>query len=926
MKKGLLLFFCLIAITTVFAKDIFKGIIQDGTTKEPLQGATIKLQNSDGKLVKITISGLDGSFAVRNVAAGSYQVEITYLGYKNVRQTITINDKEEATIFALAKTGMELNSVTVTASSDKGSDALALTTERAAASVTNVVSAKTIEVSPDLSVANVTQRVSGVSIQRSNNGEGQYAIVRGMDKRYNYTLVNGIKIPSPDNKNRYVPLDIFPAELLDRLEVTKALTPDMEGDAIGGVVNMVMKEAPSKFTLRANAGASYAQTFIDGKKFTTFDQSATNFKSPRDRNGESYLANNTDFPTNPYQYSNKTPLAFNGGVSIGGRLLKNKLGMLLAASSQNNYRDVHTLFFSTETNRIDNSPSFTSIQRRNYSIQQNRSGLHSFLDYTFNKNHKLNLYLVYLNLGQDEYRFASDTNLTLGRVGPGSGRINNSIRTTSQTQKIYNATLKGDHKFGRNLLLTWAAVYSKATGNQPGRASLELSTGVTKDATGNLQQQPVYIDNSTFRDWSRNSDEDKSGYLNLTYKSIISTLKVDWSVGGMYRDKDRSSMYDNYNLRPFPSPQSYTGNIGNNTFTVFNPQGSSTDPLNYDAYEKVGAYYVMAKAEKENVQIVAGVRAEHTQFDWTTAAPKTVEGAEGSITYYDILPSVHIKYKLSVKQYLRASYFSSISRPGFYELIPHTYIDPNSDYPEQGNPYLKRTTAENFDLRYEYFPKGIDQLLMGAFYKKIKNPIEYAIIQRGAGNTYYAPANFGTGSNYGFEFDVTKYLNAFGIRANYTFTSSEITTSKIRRFQKTDAMGGTSLTQENVMQTRPLQGQSKHIANLSLLYKNGKRGIDAQLAGVYTGSRINIVSPFLDNDIWQKGFIQMDFSAEVRLVKQFSVFAKVNNLLNTPYQLEIHQKNTTAVKDIPFQEMGENGFVRKDTYGANYLLGFRYKL
>ncbi|MBO9201919.1 TonB-dependent receptor plug domain-containing protein [Niastella sp. MAH-29] len=59
------------------------------------------------------------------------------------------------------------------------------------------------------------QRISGVSIERSNTGDGQHAIIRGMDKRYNTTLVNGIKIPSPDNRNRYVPLDIFPAELLD---------------------------------------------------------------------------------------------------------------------------------------------------------------------------------------------------------------------------------------------------------------------------------------------------------------------------------------------------------------------------------------------------------------------------------------------------------------------------------------------------------------------------------------------------------------------------------------------------------------------------------------------------------------------------------------------------------------------------------------
>jgi outer membrane receptor protein involved in Fe transport len=918
MKLFLLLLSFFIA-GSVLAGDPVKGRIIDSKTNEPLPGASVRLIDSKGKVIASTVSGLDGSFTFKN-ATGA-EVEISYAGYKTTRMPVNQANAD----FAITSAATELNTVTVSAKSDKGSDVSARTAERKADNIMNVVSAKTIEVSPDLSVANVSQRVAGVSLQRSGNGEGQYAIVRGMDKRYNYTLVNGIKIPSPDNKNRYVPLDIFPAEMLDRLEVTKALTPNMEGDAIGGVVNMVMKEAPSKFSLRANAGASFAGVYADHRNFVSFDHPAADSKSPRDRNGESYLATLADFSQKAYNYSTAKPIAFNGGVSVGGRVLNNKLGLLFAASSQNNYRDVRSLFFSTETNRVDNSTSFESIQRRQYSVQQNRNGLHGSADYAINQNNKIKLYLAYLDLVQNEYRFASDTNLVLGRVGPGTGRIGNSYRTTTQIQRIYNATLKGDHNLGKNFVLGWAAAYSKATGNQPDRTSLQTTTGVTKNAAGVIQMQPEYLDNSTFRDWSRNSDEDKSGYLNLTYKSEIAGIKADWTVGGMYREKDRVSKYDSYNLRPATNPQAYAGSRNNtNTFAVFNPQGSSTDPLNYTAGEKVAAAYAMVKAEKGNLQVVAGARFEHTDFNWITSAPVTVVGTFGNIKYYDVLPSVNAKYKLMDKHYLRASYFSSLSRPGFYEVTPHTYVDPSSDYPEQGNPDLKRTTAENFDLRYEFFPKGADQILAGIFYKNIKNPIEYAIVQRGAGNTYYSPANFGTGSNYGFELDVTKYLHNFGLKANYTYTNSRITTSKVRRFQKTDG-SGTSLTQEDVQQTRPLQGQSKNIANLSLLYKNNKHGVDIQVAGVYTGDRINTVSPFLNNDVWQKGTFQTDISGEVKLSQHFSAFGKANNIFNTKYELEIHQKNGD-VSAIPYQKTGENAFVRKDSYGANYLMGIRFKL
>lgn len=271
---------------------------------------------------------------------------------------------------------------------------------------------------------------------------------------------------------------------------------------------------------------------------------------------------------------------------------------------------------------------------------------------------------------------------------------------------------------------------------------------------------------------------------------------------------------------------------------------------------------------------------------------------------------------------MRANYFSSLSRPGFYEVIPQIGGDPDADYVEAGNPYLKRVTAENFDLRYEWFPAELSQVLTGLFYKRISNPIEYAIVERGV-KTFYSPANFGIGNNYGFEFDITHYFRVFGIKANYTFTQSEITTDKTRRFRNSSG----ELTQEIVKQTRPLQGQSKHIANLSLLYKSPRIGLDAQLAAVYTGARIAVVSPFLNNDVWQKGFVQLDLSIEQRIGKRFAVYTKINNLLNTPLELEIKKTNSAeAISKVPMQTVGQNVFVRKDTYGINMVAGFRFKL
>ena len=203
--------------------------------------------------------------------------------------------------------------------------------------------------------------------------------------------------------------------------------------------------------------------------------------------------------------------------------------------------------------------------------------------------------------------------------------------------------------------------------------------------------------------------------------------------------------------------------------------------------------------------------------------------------YTDILPSVHLKYNVHRNAYLRFSYGRSINRPGFFEIVPYTIL--NEDYDEQGNPDLKHTVADNLDLRYEFFPKSSEQLMVGLFWKKLHDPIEYGLISEGQA-TYLTPMNFGDAVNAGVEVDVMKYFNWFGVKANYTYTHSSITTTK------------------RVQQTRPLYGQAAHVANLSLLFKFAKAGVEAQVSGSYTGRRLSEISNWVDNDIWEAGYVQ----------------------------------------------------------------------
>ena len=264
---------CFLLTVACIQARIIKGKIIDRVSGEEIIGASVIVK---GTANKGTATGLDGSFQL-NQQHFPCTLVCSYLGYKTIE--VEVNDNDNNLRINLETDDVTLGEVVVVAENKGSSEIGARQLERNAMNVVNVMSAKAIELSPDLTVANVIQRMSGVTMERNSSGEGQYAILRGMDKRYNYTLVNGMKIPSPDSKNRFVPLDIFPSELLDRLEVTKSLTADMEGDGIGGAVNMVMKDAPTQRLLSVNLQTGYNTHFMDFD-FQSFDHSSIAKNSP----------------------------------------------------------------------------------------------------------------------------------------------------------------------------------------------------------------------------------------------------------------------------------------------------------------------------------------------------------------------------------------------------------------------------------------------------------------------------------------------------------------------------------------------------------------------------------------------------------------------------------------------------------------------
>lgn len=906
-----------------------RGQVTDAHTGEPMTGATVLIMD----LGKREMVQLDGNFHFRQIAPGTYNVEITFANYKPFHDRITVV-KASPTILkiSLEPQMLELNTVTVTAADDASSNKTRLL-ERNADPLLNAVSSRSIQLMPDITVANVMQRISGVTIDRNNAGEGRYPVIRGMDKRYNTTLVNGIKIPSPDNQNRYVPLDMFPSELLERLEVIKSLTPDMEGDAIGGTMNLVMKDAPNHRIVQVNASGGFSTLFSSSHPFAHFDHTAINMRSPAELHGSDYVAVPGDFPTHNLQYNSRNnPLSSTLGITLGDRFGKDKkLGAVLAASYQNTYRGANsTYLFPNPQPALNNTPVFADIYLRQYSTQNTRLGLNTKLDYLIRPGQKISLYGMYIQMDEFQTRHTIDSVLAIQRTGPGSGNVNIEERSVWQRQSIFNTTLQGDHTLGRNLRFTWSGVYSIARNQVPDWASFSTLHEVKTDSTsGKISETPAQLQGMTRR-WTHNTDKDLSAYVNLAWHPRVFGRASEWRAGGLIRHKDRDNYYNEYDLTPAlnsdNSQQLFT--TIDKAIYVFKGDAGRTGEINpntYSSTEDIYAGYLQAKLLlTEKLEALGGVRIEHTSDKFQTVMPADFAGRSGSIDYNDVLPSLQLKYAIDKRQSLRAAWYKAISRPGYFEIIP--YQIQGEYYNEGGNVNLNRTRAQNIDLRYEYLSGVADQFLLGGFYKKLTDPIEYSVIRTGVngGTQVLTPNNFGTATNFGGEAVITKYFwRRFGISANYTYTHSRITTDKNYYFRDNSGQ----ITNKLIPQTRPLQGQADHIGNLSLLFKDPNTGTDIQLAYVYTGRRIVQVSPYYGLDYWQRPFGQVSFSFEQRLAKRFSFYGKVNNLTNSPAKVEIRQPNPflSGNAKLPLQSDPNNIVVQNDYYKTTILFGIRYK-
>ncbi len=892
-----------------------RGRVTGGPANDALIGAVVVMQ---GTAFNAPVDA-SGRYEILNVPAGHYAVRASFVGYGEMVKPVVLNEDEAVTLdFVLQAQAQDLAGVVVTSTLNREEDAASRRSERTADNVLNVIAARAIERSPDLNVANVLTRVSGVTVQRTAGGTGgAYAVIRGMEPRYNNTLVDGVKIASPDAQTRFVPLDIIPSDLIQRIEVHKALLPSMEGDAIGGTVNIVTKTAPDTTLLLATGSVGYSQLFMT-RKYSSFDKAGIQQQSPNERAGQVVTSAPDDFSRSNLNISPKqAPANSTAGLTYGRRFLNQRLGFIAAASWQDQSFGSNGSFIDVKPQLDETRASINVVSApRLTSSHQTNVGLVTHLDFVINSRNKIGWHNLLLLSDFSQVRTSTDSSLVDQHTIAGTGTIHDYRRTLTQRQLVENAKLEGVHGLRSNLLLDWAAVATDGRERAPDWTTLNLVYLLRVDpsdpAGRRIQRTQSFLD-PVDRLWRYNDNREYSGLLNLTYQPTVLGRALELKVGGLYRTTSRYNRQDDYTLKAAQNAdgtkQAFT-TVEAAQWEVYNTRGSSArDPSNYDATEHIGSGYAQAKVEFGALQVLGGVRVESTSQHFTTLQKADIltdpaHPDNFAVTYQDVLPSLHLRYALAPNQNLRLSYFAGLSRPSLSELNPNVAVGAANS--TVGNLGLKHATAANLDLRYELYQNAEDLFTVGTFYKRIQNPIEYTFLNVTGSQLLLQPRNFGTADNYGAEVVATRYFGGFGVSGNYTYVRSTIHVSKI--YNTTDAAGHpASLT---AALDRPLQGQARNVANVSLLYRNRPARFYAQLSYQFTDRTLQVVNAAgPDYYLQPQSFLAL--SLEKGLARGFTVFGKFNNLLNTAATLKV----------------GDSALiVQRDETMADYLVGLRYAL
>ncbi|WP_438988804.1 TonB-dependent receptor [Polaribacter sp.] len=939
--------FLFIAVLSLTAFQTFSqtGTIQGLITDENgiyVPGASVSLE----AIKKGDVTNFDGKFTIVAVPVGTYTLKVTYLGYKDVEQSIIVKQNQTTKVSLQLKSGgIELNEIQIKTYALSG-QSKALNKQKNNINITNVVSTDQIGKFPDANIGDAVKRIPGITMQ-VDQGEARNIIIRGLSPQLNSVTLNGSRIPSAEGDNRNIQMDLIPSDMIQSIQVNKAVTPDMEADALGGSVNLITRTAPQGFRLSATAGSGL----------------------------------NT--------ITNKRIL--NGSFLVGDRSKNKKFGWMVSATVNDNdfgsdnveVEWVNEAESPITGNDITVSPYIAESDIRTYLVQRVRRSFSANFDYQINDNNNIYLKTMYnwRDDRENRYRlryrsiepiFTPGTDQIIGYQGEirrqTKGGLNNdrNKNTRLEDQRMQNYTLGGKHVFGK-LEFDWFGSLAAASEERLNERYIEYE--LEENPAGDPIRLQVNLNNTRFpvinpsvatdaalsryslKEITEENQFTEEKDVNFVANFKLPTKKGSLKFGGRIRTKSKDRNNDFFELAPtnatfddfsslplidqtdanFLAGSSYAagqyvdpaflGDLNFNDASLFDKESVVDEFLggNYDAKEDVFAGYVMVTHKlNDKLTLLGGLRLENTKIETTgNIVNYDVNGDFDGVTsttennsYTNILPGLHLKYDFTKNSSVRFAWTNTIARPNYIDLVPFRNIIREDAEIEIGNPDLNPTTSMNFDLLGEQYFKNVGILSGGIFYKKIDNFIYPLVSQTtddslGANTTGFdtkRPVNGDDASIFGLEFALQRqldflpgFLKNFSLYVNYTYL-----TSSANGIRNEDGDERNDLDLPN---TAP------NMFNGSLGYAN--KFFSGRLSANFSDSYIDEIGGNAFEDRYYDKQFFLDFNATFTINKNLRIYADVNNITDQPLRY--------------FQGVSDRT-MQMEYYGRRITLGLKYDL
>ena len=791
--RKLFVFFLLSAITGTFAfsqKATLSGTVKD-SSGAILQGARIDLEPA----AQPSVSNGQGEFLLNDLTPGTYAVKVTFVGFETYSTSVTLPPGQVARVDVTMKVASNTQQVQVYAGREYG-EAEAINRTLAADNILQVLPAEVITSLPNANIADALGRMPSVTIER-DEGEGKYVQIRGTEPRLSNTMVDGVTIPSPESGVRQIKLDTIASDLVESVEINKTLQANIDGDGIGGSVNLVTKTANEEPTI-ALYGVVGHTPIIGGR---TVDQ---------------------------------------GGGTIGKRFGADKrLGVLIGGTYDYNGRGINDIEPVPTTSSL--TPHYDSQDFRDYIYNRTRWGGTGSVDYKLNNSSNIGgrfLFSTFRNWGNKWVFTLNDGSI------PGFG-----MDWRRPNMAIFSFALKGSHVFGSNTIL-WTAAVSRsrslsgsgganfawigdqnipctndqsraASVNRPGWSTGCFGTGADnafdKNNYGFIEYDPPTFGQSVQLDLTGSASYSHLFHIGHRYDTFEFGAKVrnghkfDDTYNEAYLASDQSGESAPIASHPewtsnFSDPDYYDGTYGKypavvdfgqlknyalttGAFTLSGGPGPNSN--NYDLVERVTAGYLMNTIDlASRVKFILGVRFEATHLD-TLSFDDTTSGItfKAGGDYLSVLPSASIRFALDKDSDLRVVYGRGLSRPDPQDVTSAVsqIVKGPPDTFSLGNPNLKAENANDYDILYERYLNPLGLIQAGYFYKQLYDPI--VTKQTITSSSPYDPGNLaivtqplnaGSAHVQGIEVGIQQRMSylpsimgGFGLSANYSYTKSQ---------------------------------------------------------------------------------------------------------------------------------------------------------